>query len=501
MILLKKFLKILYFFFYSKLNNFFYSRLNNIYILIRKYSYSLNFLKLYYDINYSEKLISTSSYLNIHHLFFSLKIDEKKIKKKIKKEKVIFKKCYLFDALGRNLFYQGKYKEAVKVFEEEEKLRINTCYKKNLDFNKYFFFPRNTIHVLGLIGHLDAIIKYLILKNKKNKIIIIGDKKTIINKFFFSLFKNYIKLIDINKVDKKDLLDEELYFKNYHWVMPDLKGNYQICHKVFAQTLSKWNKIKGKKKLIDLDKKELFNFKKILEYFKIENKDKIITFHLRSPNNHNTSADNFRYTPLKNYYKSFNYLTNIGFNIFIMGDNIRLNHLKLIHPHKIINYSSSKVRNDKNDVLIINFSKYFIGCNSGPHWIASSLGKEFCLIDVPFNQGFPYYEKKIYLPLVYYKNDKIISLKEILKNYTNCNFSHHFKKKKIIIKNNNPNVVLNTIKEFLYKNKEIKNFKIKDKNKLNNLKNIIKKDIKKLNLDIYGEVSEAYLSSYYIETK
>ena len=102
------------------------------------------------------------------------------------------------------------------------------------------FIPRNTIHVLGLIGHLDGIIKYFSLNGINKKINLIGDEKTIVNDYFFSLYKKYINFIDINKIDNELLNKEKLLFKNVHWVLPDKNNKLQLCHKTFADSFSKW---------------------------------------------------------------------------------------------------------------------------------------------------------------------------------------------------------------------------------------------------------------------
>lgn len=82
----------------------------------------------------------------------------------------------------------------------------------------------------------------------------------------------------------------------------------------------------------------------------------------------------------------------------------------------LINYHKNSFRSEQNEVILIKNCELFIGTNSGPHWIASSLGKKLCLINVPFNDGFPYYKDIIYLPLKYFKNNKIINIDHILKN-------------------------------------------------------------------------------------
>ena len=43
---------------------------------------------------------------------------------------------------------------------------------------------------------MDAIIKYLKLNNNFTKIKIIGDRSTIINEYYFDLYREYVEIID-----------------------------------------------------------------------------------------------------------------------------------------------------------------------------------------------------------------------------------------------------------------------------------------------------------------
>ena len=99
------------------------------------------------------------------------------------------------------------------------------------------------------------------------------------NNFFFNLYKKYINFIEIKEIStphqKNILLEEKLYFKNFHWVMPSLDKNQpQICHKTFAETLLKWKIKKNKSKSSNVSytsflikKRNNFYLKKLKEEF------------------------------------------------------------------------------------------------------------------------------------------------------------------------------------------------------------------------------------------
>jgi putative glycosyltransferase (TIGR04372 family) len=505
------FSKKIIFFFKAQIINYLKKNKKN-FIKINNFFFIINIFKLIKDPNYAEKLISTSSYLNSRHLMVILKISEKVIRRKI----IFIKKinaynteiCDYYDSLARNLWYQGKSKSAIKIFDKEEKYRIKikNYYLKNKiikkQVNNNYYLPRNTIHVLGLIGHLDAIIKFIKLKKLNYKLNIIGQGHTVVNSFFFNLYKKYINFIEIkdNPPPQNILLEEKLYFKNFHWVMPSFYNNLpQICHKTFAETLLKW-KIKKNKSLIRINNIEN-NFQKIKSELNIPKNKKYIVIHIRSKTYlgyHNKKADSFRSNDICNFEESINYLNSLGYYVILIGENIDETKINC-NKRMLINYHKNSFRSEKNEVVLIKNCELFIGTNSGPHWIASSLGKKLCLINVPFNDGFPYYKDVIYLPLKYFKNNKIINIDHILKKYSSFNFNWLFDYHKIKVLNNNSQDILLTIKEFLYEQKIIKHFDLYQnfKNKINSFRNKFKRCNRKYENKINGKIAASYIVSNY----
>jgi putative glycosyltransferase (TIGR04372 family) len=489
----------------------YFIKFKKIIIKINNFLIIFNIIKLIKDPNYAEKLISSSSYLNSNHLMIILRISEKIIKKKILLLKKInlynIEICDNYDSLARNLWYQGKTNSAIKIFDKEEKYRIkirNFYLKKkivkNVKNNNYYL-PRNTIHVLGLIGHLDAIIKFIKLKKINYKLNIIGQSHTVANYFFFNLYKKYINFIEIKKCTQDLLLEEKLYFANFHWVMPSFfkKNLLQTCHKTFAETLLKW-KIKKNKSLIRINNKDNI-IEKIKTELNIPKNKTYIVIHIRSKayqDYHNRKADSFRNMDIFSYEESINYLNSLGYYVILIGENIDETKINC-NKHMLINYHKNSFRSEKNEIILIKNCELFIGTNSGPHWIASALGKKLCLINVPFNVGFPYYKDVIYLPLKYFKNNKIIKIDHILKKYSSFNFNWLFDYHKIKVLNNNSQDILLTIKEFLYEQKIIKHFDLylNFKNKINSFRNEFKRYNKKYENKINGKIAASYIVSNY----
>ena len=125
--------------------------------------------------------------------------------------------------------------------------------------------------------------------------------------------------------------------------------------------------------------------------------------------------------------------------------------------------------------------------------------KKICLINVPFNRGFPYYIGCSYLPVKYIKNDKLINIENILRDYSYFNFDSHFKNNGIRLQNNSSKEILLTIKEFLSDQKMIKKIDFyKDHTERINLFNKKFKYFNhKYDVGINGKISSCYIINNY----
>jgi putative glycosyltransferase (TIGR04372 family) len=486
-------------FFFLNINKNFLSRNYN---FLYNFFYIINIYKILTDPSYAEKMIAKSYFLNHIHLICMLKISTSIQKKRIKKleHKNIndINLCKEYSLQGRNYWYQGNTEKAINCFSKEEFLRDKLSRIKYGENTDTIYLPRNTIHVLGLIGHLDGVIKFYILKKKNIKFKIIGDKKTIINKYFFNLFKDYIEFVDINNLDNT-ILDEELYkSKNLHWVMPDNSNYYQIAHKTFSNSLKRWgaNKYEPIIKVPNNDNKKIFEFKK---YYNIPFDKKIICIHIRGNDllqNHNIKADKFRTSSINDYIETINFINSKGIYVVRIGDKfVNFNTNSLNNKDMFIDYPKGNLKSDMMDIILINNSELFIGTNSGPHWVASSLGKKLCLINIPFNDGFPYYNNVIFLPLIYKMHNKTLHFKDILKSFTGCTFDWLFEMYKIKIYTNSSKDILDTVKESMYESNLINNYEYKNLNKVIKTRNFFNDLNHKFNRKIYAKLSATYIEN------
>jgi hypothetical protein len=118
---------------------------------------------------------------------------------------------------------------------------------------------------------------------------------------------------------------------------------------------------------------------------------------------------------------------------------------------------------------------------------------------MPFNDGLPHYKDVMYLPLKYLKDNKIISIEHILKNYSSYNFDWLFDYHKIKVLNNNSDDILLTIKEFLYEEKIIKKFDLYENlsNKINTFRKKFKHYSSKHNNIINAKIASVYIIKNY----
>lgn len=462
--------------------------------------------------NYPMECIAKGIHID-RKMFYIFLASEYILKIKIFFLKIISKHNILIldylDFLAIIFWLRGKFNSSLQTFNEQEKYRykIKNYYLKNgiikiKNVSNNYYLPQNTTDVLGLIGHLDAFIKYTKIKKAKYTLNLIGDSNRIINNYFFNLFAKYINFIEYKKLTPEELLLEKINFKNWHWVMPSLKKNskLQLSNQTISEVLLKWHK-KNLGPLINITNKEN-NIEQIKRKLNIPKKNEYIVLHLRSRfyEKNNKKGEFFRCGNIIDFKETINYLNSLGYYVLFMGAEKKdyVNKIKF-NKSMFINYSQSSVRSDKNDVIIIKNCKFFIGSNSGPHLIASSLHKKICLINVPFNRGFPYYIDCSYLPIKYIKNNKVINIENILRDYSYFNFDYHFKNNGIRLQNNSSKEILLTIKEFLSDHKIIKKFDFYKRH--TDIINLFNKKFKYLNhkydVGINGKISSCYIINNY----
>ena len=87
-----------------------------------------------------------------------------------------------------------------------------------------------------------------------------------------------------------------------------------------------------------------------------------------------------------------------------------------IHDPHFIDYAHSSSKSAELDVALGATCHLFVGLSSGLHTIPHAFGRPCCLVNIPFNKGFPWHAEDTFLYKHYYSKPKrrVLSPTEIL---------------------------------------------------------------------------------------
>jgi putative glycosyltransferase (TIGR04372 family) len=393
--------------------------------------------------------------------------------------------------LGICYWFNSQFNVAFKFFAEVEEVQNQYCYNNKIN---EIFLMRSTYTKFGTIGHLDAIIKYYLIKKENITINLIYDKKISSNHCLMSLYGKFINLIPLEKATIKEKTKELILSRNFHWVMPELDfsskkiraNKLRFSHYTFSQVFNYW-KESQKPPLLE---KELKKEKLIINKINLQNL-KYVCLSIRK---NDYKIDEYRsQINYDDFIDSINYLHQNNYYVVLLGEN-KINKDLIINQNMLIEYNTSCDRNEKNDLLILYNCILFIGSASGPQIIAKTLNKSICLINTPVFEGFPYMNDCLYLPLIVKKKNNILPLIEFLKDYKFLTSSYNYKKFGLSIEKNSSEDILDCIKESLFQNKLINNYEKYNIQITENYRNKIKDFNKNENTYISPNIASCYIN-------
>ena len=183
--------------------------------------------------------------------------------------------------------------------------------------------------------------------------------------------------------------------------------------------------LKDNEPLIKFDKKEIEAGEKFLEKNNINKSDKIICIHARSTKYRNEKFIGVRNSSIKNFEKSINFLTDMGYKVIRMGRSE--NDIILPNNNNFINYATSTDQSDFLDFYLISKSKFCVCASSGLLEIMVAMRKPIlihnCYPLINLIHFFGDY-KKLVLPkkIVNKKTKKLQSfVKTFKKDFVNSN--------------------------------------------------------------------------------
>ena len=430
-------------------------------------------------------------------------------------------------------------------------LSVNFFLKKNKSKIKNFFLCTLDVNTLG-----DSIlfIDYLRLKSFKTKrstLLILPNLKVqitlanfflkkkqfivydqFIYEFLIWIFNKYYKLFKkkhgsflielnfyLNQILKKKIKDEKLkYFNEVSFYQPcnlnkkilftkyKKKFSKQFLKKYIyvrendnkSQTAFKHIKLLKQNGYVDIKRKIKTSYKKKL-FKKLNIKKKYICFYIRPHENLKTyKHTSYEIDPRStssndNYFKLINeYFMKYKYQVVLMGSYNKA--FEKIHSSdEIINYRNSEHQSLYNDFVLIHNSKYCISDPGGLNILPSILNKPNLVINSSCFYDNYYWNKTIYVPKNFVKNNKNMKYKEILKSPVFFeNGTSAFQLNKIKTKDIEYEQLLKATKYFekMIKKKNFKNYHSAYKE--------IKKNLSSLHLlanTSYKNYSKAFLES------
>jgi len=322
----------------------------------------------------------------------------------------------------------------------------------SLDINKYYEARENISSIISgskkenfvldklwvqSIGHfvfLDAFIKAVLLGLVKVKTVSFNFKKKDVANIY--LFNKYKEILKKNKLYRNN--SNKKLFKNHmrYWFL-DSKNNFYNSHFLLRYI---WKRFRQKEKYLckkfinNSDDLELFdNLKKIIGINK--SYQKIITVHIRQKGFYKNEfdLDNIRNFDVLTVLQSINSY-NKDFFYILLGDT----HMKKIGNRfdNIFDYPHSALKNDRNDIILMNNSDAHIGTNSGiTHLMLPNDIPTLAINWLPFNYHYVN-ESTVVLPQKVIMNNKIIKFDDYYKiqpailnsgyeRYNNLNLTCH----------------------------------------------------------------------------
>lgn len=285
-------------------------------------------------------------------------------------------------------------------YKAEMVLNINS----NKKYPKIIIMDDWWFQALGHIPFIDAFIKAILLKMINVKKISFHGTKKICNLYLFNKYKEILKKNNLYQ-DKPVISSKEkvnnLKVNIRFWKL----SKYGITHE--SENIQEYIQKKWREKNDDF-----FNKKEDLRYYellknKIGNKSKIVTIHIRQNDFHAISSNAIsRNSDLDKNLEILNQIK--GNHLFVIVGAPGSIRIKSKYKN-LFDYSNSKLKSQKNDILLLNFCDAFIGNASGPSHYMLTRSKPCLYINwFPFEMSLKN-EKCIIMPKLITRKNKFLS--------------------------------------------------------------------------------------------
>lgn len=358
-------------------------------------------------------------------------------------------------ALGRNLWFQGRFDEAIQAFADAEPLRDAMAKAAGWQADTCIFLPRNCAEVIGLMGHIDAFAKYKILTGDPRPYYLLAPEQGIVNAAFLDYWKDYIEVESRPSEIGRMSTFEPVYGVNWNWVMPK-DGKIVFVHEAIAAIQRAWY-AEGRAPLLQLRQDHAAALSSACSNWGMKEGDRYVCLHVRSMGFYGASresAQRFRNVSIESYYPLIRALTEMGFWVIRMGDPSMppLDLAQCGNSGRVVDYALSPEKSAELDVALCARCELFVSTNSGLHTVAHSFDRPVCGTNHAIYSGVPWHPGDVFIPQLYYSHAKgrVLTLEEILGTNV-VHLDHHFllEREELSLIPNDPDDIVETIREAL----------------------------------------------------
>ncbi len=322
-------------------------------------------------------------------------------------------------ALGRNLWFQSRFDEAIQAFAEAEQLRNVGAWIAGLPVDSHVFLPRNCAESIGLMGHIDAFVKYKILTGDPRSYYLLAPPQNVVNAAFLDYWKEHITIVSHRGEIARLKPKETIYGVNWNWVMPKGTGTVFV-HEGIAAVTREWQR-SGRPPLLQLRGDHEDELTRTCARWGMAPGDRFVCLHVRAfgfYRDAHDKAQEFRNTPIESYYPLVRELSDRGLWVIRMGDASMppLDIAECGDSGRVIDYAHSADKSAAMDVALCARCELFVSSPSGLHTVAHAFGRPVCELNYPIYAGFPWCLEEIFIPQLYFSRDKgrVLTLREIL---------------------------------------------------------------------------------------
>lgn len=358
-------------------------------------------------------------------------------------------------ALGRNLWFQGRFDEAMHQFAVAEESRDALAWAADYPVDACVVLPRNCAEGIGLMGHLEAFVKHKILTKDERPYYLIAPRENVVNDAFLSYWRDYITTVSEPNEIGYFSTHEQIYGVDWNWAMP-CQGTVVFAHQGMAAVQRSWRD-SGRSHLLNLRPEHRDALARARVKWGIAPSERFVCLHIRSSGFYGESrehAQRFRNTALDDYYPLIRALNEMGLWVVRMGDPSMspLDMEDLGKSSMVVDYARSNDKSSELDVALCAECELFVSSPSGLHTVAHAFGRPVCEVNYPIYPGFPWHPGDIFIPQLYYSNVKgrVLSLREILGSDV-VHRDHHFllERAGITLLPNQPDEIVETVREAL----------------------------------------------------